>query len=317
MLKKHILQTTALALIAALILTGCASTAAEDDAAAAEETPAVVAEEPAAEDEAAPENEEASDDLITIRSYIGGTLNSLDPTLNSDGSSLRMIAYTYEGLYKESPDGQLVLGAASDVDISEDGLTWTFTIRDDAYWSNGDPVTAYDFEFSWKRLADPDTGADYAYMLLVSNIVNASEVVNDGADVDSLGIEALDDKTFVVHFTTPCNYFPNLVHQAFFAPINQSFFESQGDQFGLSIENTIFNGQYQLTDWEIGGTYLKLEKNPTYYAADEVTTDVLEYRVITDEAQLVMAWENGEIDEIELTGDNVELYKDDPAYVAA
>lgn len=321
--KKHIVRIVLLTLIAALVLSSCGANTTDTSAGGTEESGTDISTDTGADSgndggaEAETEAEPASDGLITIRSYITGPLNSLDPTLNSEGNSLRMVAYTYEGLYKEGPDGQLVLGAASDVDVSEDGLTWTFTIRDDAYWSNGDPVTAYDFEFSWKRLANPDTGADYAYMLFSTNIVNAEAVVNGEADLDSLGIEATDEKTFVVHFTSPCSYFPNLAQQAFFAPINQSYFESQGDQFALSLENTIYNGQYIMTDWEVGGTYLKLEKNPNYYAADEVTTDVLEYRVITDAAQLVMAWESGEIDQIELTGDNVELYQNDPAYATA
>jgi oligopeptide transport system substrate-binding protein len=206
---------------------------------------------------------------------------------------------------------------ASDVQISDDQLTWTFTIRDDAKWSNGDPVTAQDFEYSWKRLANPDTGAPYSYMLMVTQIKNAADVYYNGADVDTLGVKATDDHTLVVELSAPCSYLAGLLSKAMFAPINQSFCESQGDQFGLSIENTIFNGQYYLTDWEVGGNYLKLEKNPDYYAADEVTTDVLQYQVITDSAQMVMAWENGELDEVALTGENVELYKDDPAYKTA
>lgn len=250
---------------------------------------------------------------FVIRQALTEELNSLDPNYNYSATSMGMIGNVNEGLYKYGEDGTVVEGLASNVEVSEDGCTYTFTIRDDARWSNGDPVTANDFYYSWRRLANPDNGCTYAYMLITAGVKNAYEVCYGGADLDELGISVTEDGKFVVEVDAPRAYFTDILASGtYFMPVNQKFCEESGDQFMLDIEHSIFCGPYVMSDWEVGGTSYTLTKNEDYYAADTVNVEVLEYSIITDAQQKVLAWENGDLDLVTLTGDYISMYADDP-----
>ncbi len=256
-----------------------------------------------------------ADGSFGITLAVAAELSSMDSNIITSGESMVVCNQTMEGLYKYNEKGELVPGMAESVDISEDGLTYTFTIRD-AKWSNGTSVTAHDFEYGWKRLANPETGATYAFMLMTAGVKNAEEVCYGGGDLDSLGCHAEDDKTFVVELDRPVAYFPSLMTGTYFFPINQEYCESQGDQYGLSKENVIACGPYVLTQWQPGEMKSVLTKNESYYDASNVKVDSITYNVITDTQQAIMAWENGNIDQISITGDTAVMYKDDPAFDA-
>lgn len=256
---------------------------------------------------------DAAEELV-YRSALTEELNSLDPSYNQYATSITLIGYCNEGLYKYGPDGSLTFGLADSCDVSDDNLTYTFHIREDAKWSNGDPVTANDFEYSWKRLANPDNGAPQAFFLVTLGVKNAYDVCYGGADIDTLGVKALDDNTLQVELSSPRAYFQNLLcTSTCLMPINQAYCEETGDQFMLDKDHSISCGPYILTTWEVGGTKYILEKNPTYYDADSITVDKLEYTIITDKQQQVLAWESGELDQLSLTGDYISIYNDDPA----
>ncbi len=224
-----------------------------------------------------------------------------------------MITNCYEGLMAYQADGTIGYGLASNVDISEDGCTYTFTIRDEAYWSNGDKVTSNDFYYSWRRLADPDMGCTYAYMLITAGVKNAMAVCYQGAPLDDLGISCPDDKTFVVELDAPRSYFNDLLAAgSYFMPVNQSYVESCGDQFALDKEHTIYCGPFQMSEWEVGGTTYLLSKNPNYYAADSVSVDSIRYTLLTDAQQKILAWESGKLDQVQLSGDFISMYASDP-----
>ena len=164
-------------------------------------------------------------ETVVYRSAITEELNSLDPSFNQYATSLTMIGCTNEGLYKYDKEGQISLGMAESVDISEDECTYTFHIRD-AYWSNGDSVTANDWEYSWKRLADPANACPQSFFLVTAGIKNAYAVCYEGADVDTLGVKAVDDKTLVVELSAPRSYLTYLLcNTTCLMPINQSFCE--------------------------------------------------------------------------------------------
>ncbi|MDO4633073.1 MAG: peptide ABC transporter substrate-binding protein [Eubacteriales bacterium] len=254
-------------------------------------------------------------DEENIAVHLTAEISTMDTNLIATAENM-MIAYqTNEGLYTYDENGTATLGMADSVDISEDGLTYTFIIRD-AQWSDGTPVTANDFEYSWKRLADPDTGATYAFMVGTAGIKNAAAVTSGEAEVDTLGVEAVDDKTLVVELDKPVPYLPSLLIGPYFMPINQEFCEAQGDQYGLTKDNILSNGPFQLTDWEPGSLEVTVSKNPNYYGADNVLINSITYKTITDSQQAIMAWETGDLDEINITGDNVLLYKDNEAFSA-
>lgn len=250
---------------------------------------------------------------VVYKTALTEELNSLDPNYNYSATSMGMIANVNEGLYKYLPDGTIGMGLAESVDISEDGCTYTFHIRD-AKWSNGDPVTANDFEYSWKRLANPENGCTYAYMLITAGVKNALSVCYGGGDLESLGVSAPDEKTFVVELDAARAYFPQLLAMGtYFMPVNQAFCEASGDQFMLDKEHSIYCGPYVMSEWEVGGTTYKCTKNPDYYDKDSITCVAIEYTLLTDVQQKILAYQSGKLDIVQLTGDYIAMYAGDPA----
>lgn len=243
------------------------------------------------------------------------TLSTLDSTLAANSVDMTVIRSVCEGLYRDSADGT-ILGVAEKDEVSEDGLTHTFTIRNDAVWSNGDPVTAQDFEYAWKRLADPNSGAEYAYMLSTAGIKNADAVTKGELPLDELGIHAEDDKTLVVECDKYIPYFNDLMINPYFFPLNEAFVTAQGDQYGLSKDKVLYNGVFTVSEWEVGSDSVTLAKNPTYYNQDASNLDTLTYQTITETQTGVMSYESGSLDVLNISGDIIDQYagSDDLAF---
>ncbi len=251
---------------------------------------------------------------IHLNTAITEEFVSPDPNKSNTAVSIVTSRDVNMGLYKHGIDGNVTLEAAESVEISEDGTTYTFTMRDDIFWTNGTPVTAYDYEYSFKRLANPDNGFVYAYMLPTIGIVNGYEVAYEGADLDSLGITAIDEKTLVIEFTKPKSYITELLaSQPCFYAVNQEFCEEMGDLFMTDIEHSIFCGPFLISEWEVGGTTYKVSKNPDYHAADLVTCDSISYTLLPDVQQRILAWENGTLDVLAISGDFYPMYAQDSA----
>lgn len=258
----------------------------------------------------------ASGDGVKLSLAINEAINSLDPAMNVSMWSMQMITLTNFGLMSFGEDGGVTYGLADSYTVSDDGLTYTFHIRDDAYWNNGSKVTAYDFLFSWTRVTDPATGAPCAYALGASGVKNGFYVAYGGGDISELGIAAPDEETFVVTLDAPRSYFLYLTALAsYLMPINEKYFNSVGDQFGKDKDHYLACGPYVFSDWEVGGSSYTLVKNDKFYDADNVTCEEIEWKVITDTSQQMMAWDNGTLDYAGLSGDYVALYESDPALV--
>ncbi len=234
-------------------------------------------------------------------------VQTFDPNMISESNDVVVGEVMQEGLYKANANGGYDLGMAESVDVSEDGLTYTYHIRD-SKWSNGEPITAYDFEYSFKRLANPATGAEDAWMFEMTGIKNANAVVYEGADVDTLGVKALDDKTLEITLEYPVSFLASLLRFPTFAPVNQKFCEEKGDQFGLSVENSISSGAFKLAEWEPGSGECVLVKNEYYYDADNVQVDKLTFKVVKDVQTAVMAFEKGDIDTASISGEYYQMY---------
>ena len=160
---------------------------------------------------------------------------------------VRIIADFTDGLMQMDADGQPVPAIAESYDLSEDGTVYTFHLREDAVWSNGDPVTAADFVFGWQRAVDPAVASEYAYMLSdIGQVQNAAEIIAGEMDKSELGIKALDDYTLEVTLNVPVSYFLSLMYFPTFYPVNQAFYESVGDTFATSPETTLSNGAFVL-----------------------------------------------------------------------
>ena len=314
-LKKVLCLVLSLLLLLS-VLTACGGSAGDkaDTAPAADGDTA-----PAADgDASAPAGEGGEDaavpeDGVSLSMVMAAGLDNVDPAFNYSMDSMQNISLTDQGLMTFDEEGKVTCGLAESYDISPDGKTYTFHIRD-AKWSNGDPVTANDFYYSWTRLTNPATGSAYAYMLYTLGVVNALDCALGTKPIEELGISAPDDKTFVVELDGARPYFLYLTAMAsYFMAVNQKYLESDPENFGMDINHYIACGPFIISDWEVGASSVTLVKNPDYYDADKVTCDELTFTVVTDTSAVVMGWDKGEYDYIGLTGDYVEMYRDDPA----
>ncbi|WP_411349149.1 peptide ABC transporter substrate-binding protein [Paenibacillus sp. WLX2291] len=251
----------------------------------------------------------SSQDLIVANT---ADVSTLDSNLATSAEDLNIINKLVEGLYRQSEKG-VELAAASDVKISDDKKTYTFTIRDEK-WSDGTPVTAHDFEYAWKRLANPETKAEYSYMLLVAGVKNAENVLYNGAALDTLGVKATDDKTFVVQLDRVVPYFDSLMAGTYFAPINEKFATAQGDQYGLSKDNVLSNGPFVISDWTVGGDSVVLSKNTQYWDQDNIKLNTLTYKTVKDSQSGILAYQSQQLDYVEINGEEGAAYKDSKDY---
>ena len=243
-------------------------------------------------------------------------VESLDPQVATDGTSFEVIADFTDGLKQMDANGAVVNALCSEETISADGLTYTFKIRDDANWSNGEPVTAADFVFGWQRAVDPALASEYSYMLSdIGQIKNAAAIISGEMDKSKLGVTAIDAKTLEVQLEVPVSYFDQLLYFPTFYPVNQAFFEKSGDSYATSPATTLSNGAFVLTDYQPAATSFKLEKNASYYDAAKVSLDGLSYQVIKDSQQALLSYQNGDLDIIQVSGDQVDQVKDDPEFI--
>lgn len=251
----------------------------------------------------------------------GGTLNvmvevevaSLDPQVATDGTSFEVIADYTDGLKQMDESGKAVDALCANEQVSSDGLTYTFKIRDDAKWSNGDPVTADDFVFGWQRAVDPATASEYSYMLSdIGQIKNAAEIIKGDKPVTDLGVQAVDEKTLKVELNVPVSYFDSLLYFPTYYPVNRKFYNSLSTgTFGTSPSTVLANGAFILDSYEPAASSFSLKKNSDYYNADKVSLDGLNYQVIKDPQQALMSYQNGDLDLVKLSGDQVDQVKDD------
>ena len=175
----------------------------------------------------------------TLNIMLETEVQSLDPQVATDGTSFEVIADYTDGLMQMDADGAAVPAIAETYDISEDGKTYTFHLRD-AKWSNGEAVTAADFVFGWQRAVDPATASEYSYMLSdIGQVVNAAEIIAGEKPVTDLGVTAVDDKTLEVQLNVPVSYFLSLMYFPTFYPVNEAFYNTCKDTFGTSPDTVL------------------------------------------------------------------------------
>lgn len=216
---------------------------------------------------------------------------TLDHHRTSTVSEGRIMADLYDGLVRQSAKGEAVAATAKSWDISEDGLVYTFHLRDDAKWSNGDPVTAGDFLFTFRRIMDPKTAAGYASMLFP--IKNAEDVVGGKKPLEDLGVEAVDDLTLKITLKGPTPYFLELLTHQTGLPMNKKSVEENGDKF-TAAGKMVTNGAYQLVSFTPNDKIV-MKKNPNYYDADKVQIDVVNWIPFEDRASCMRRFEAKEV----------------------
>ncbi|AIF44335.1 peptide ABC transporter substrate-binding protein [Virgibacillus sp. SK37] len=275
------------------------------------------AEETSGEKETSSEvNEEAAAEGEKVLSFINPeTIPSMDSSLATDESSFIYLAATTEGLYRLDENAKPVEGIAKKHEVSDDGLTWTFHLREDAKWQNGDPVTAHDFVYAWQRAVNPDTGSEYGPYMMNGVIKNATAISSGEKAVEELGAKAEDDYTLVVELENPTPYFESLTTFGTFFPLNQKFVEEQGDKYATSSDALLANGPYKMADWESTSSSWTLEKNEDYWDADSVKMNQLKFEVVKDPQTAVDLYESGVVDRVDLTSDLVDQYATNEDYV--
>lgn len=240
-------------------------------------------------------------------------LASMDQHIATDGLSFEVIAATIEGLYTLDADGNAIPAIAKSYDVSEDGLVYTFHLREDAKWSNGEPVTANDFVYARRRLVDPNTASEYAFIMDVAGVVNAASVNAGEASLEELGVNAVDDYTLEVTLALPVPFFLQLMTFPSFFPMNEAFVTEKGADYAQTPEGLLANGPFKMTEWTQGHSF-KVEKNDSYYDKDNVNIDGIEYKIMKDAQTAALEFESGNLDVVRLTGEIVDLYKENEAF---
>jgi oligopeptide transport system substrate-binding protein len=232
---------------------------------------------------------------------------TLDSTKAHDGIAFTVLNNVNEGLYRQDENNLPIKALATEHKESEDKIVHTFTLRD-SEWSNGDPVTAQDFEFAWKRVMKDKS--PYAFMFVTAGIKNAEAILNEEKDAEDLGIKAIDEKTLEVTLESANPLFQTLLTFPTFLPQNQKFVEEKGDQYALEYDGILFNGPFKLVEWthEQGWKY---EKNEDYWDADAVKLDKINVYVVKDPSTGSNLYETKKVDRVELSSALVDQYKDD------
>ncbi|WP_188454708.1 peptide ABC transporter substrate-binding protein [Virgibacillus oceani] len=219
---------------------------------------------------------------------------SLHPGKASDTTSSAVLDQIFEGLTRINQDGEPENAMASDIQTSEDLTTYTFTIRDGATWSNGDPVTAQDFEYAWKWVLNPDSpDTDYAYQLYP--IKNAAEAKAGDVPLDEVGITAKDDKTLVVELAQPTPYFLQLTAFHTYYPVNKNVVDGKTEWATDVSENYVTNGPFTMESWA-HKDQIVLKKNADYWDAENVKLETINMYMVEDENTELQMYKNGELD---------------------
>ncbi|TRM10859.1 peptide ABC transporter substrate-binding protein [Lentibacillus cibarius] len=230
---------------------------------------------------------------------------SLHPGKASDNTSLAVLSQVFEGLTRLGPDGEPQKAMASDIDISDDKKTYTFTIRDGATWSNGDPITAQTFADSWKWVLNPDSpDTDYAYRLYP--IKGAEAAKNGEGSLDDVGITVKDDKTLVVELNNPIPYFLELTASYTYYPVNQNVAKKNKDWDANAGEDYVTNGPFLLDTWK-HKNQIVLKKNPDYWDSENVHLETITMEMVDDENTAKQMYDNGKLDWIGSPFDSIPL----------
>lgn len=222
---------------------------------------------------------------------VGPDPETIDPALNSAVDGGNMLLHAFECLLTVDESGNLAPGQAETWETSEDGLTWTFHLRDGLKWSDGSDLTANDFAYSWKRVCDPMVAAPYAETVL-SMVAGYEDAI--GGDLDALQVVAEDDNTLVVTLNAPCSYFGSLAAFATLSPVQQATVEANGDAWATKAETYISNGPFYISEW-VPGSHILMSKNPYYWDADAIKLDGIKWNLIEDSNAAYSAYQTGEV----------------------
>ncbi|MGE4272699.1 MAG: ABC transporter substrate-binding protein [Desulfitobacterium sp.] len=242
--------------------------------------------------------------LDTLAVNVGPDPDTIDPALNSAVDGATMIIHAFEGLYILDKDGVPAPGQAEKYEVSDDGTVYTFHLRDGLKWSDGKPVTANDFVYSWNRAIAAETAADYAYMF---DVIKGFE---DG----KLDVVAKDDKTLVVTLNNAVPYFLELTAFPAYSPVRQDIIEANGDAWATKVETYIGNGPYKVTEWVLG-SHITMTKNDAYWNAAKLGTQNIKFVLMDDDTSILNAFQQNEILFADkMPNDEIDAWREKPEF---
>ncbi|RGO20222.1 peptide ABC transporter substrate-binding protein [Bacillus cereus] len=257
-------------------------------------------------------NKENKSDAESKKQVLNVTVSeeipSLDTAKTMDGTSAHVMQNIFEGLYVLDDQDQPIPAVAKSFKRSEDGKKYTFDLRKDAKWSNGDNVTAHDFMFAWKRAITPETASQYASMLFY--VKNAKEINKGTMPLDELGVTVINDYKLEVELEQPIPYFLQLLALPIYLPQHESFLKEQGKNYALEPSNLLYNGPFILEKWKHEQEF-QLKKNATYWDEKKVKLDEINFQIVKDTMTAVNLYEAGNLDRVPINSQFVDKYKGD------
>lgn len=269
--------------------------------------------EPPKTDDKPAEDQPAEQEPATgkvFRYSLTADIPTIDPQLMNSIPSATVGFHIFEGLMR-THNGEVVPGMAEKYEISEDGKTYTFHLRD-AKWSDGEPIKAQDYEYGFKRLVDPATASDYAF-LITPIVKNAGEINAGNMPVDELGIKAVDDKTLTIEINNPTGYFLSMLSMSNLCPVRKDLVEKYGKEFASDADKNVYSGPFVVKEWKQENIMI-LAKNPNYWDAGKVKLDEVHILTVTDRATAVAMFEKGELDQVNVPEELQASYKDKLIY---
>ncbi|MDO4927380.1 MAG: peptide ABC transporter substrate-binding protein, partial [Turicibacter sp.] len=224
---------------------------------------------------------------------LGEDPETMDPTLNNSSGAGTMILNAFEGLMVLDENDKPTEGAAESYEISEDGLVYTFKLRQDGKWSDGEPVVADNFKYSWLRALDKATAAEYAYQLFY--IKNAEKFYNGEVSAEEVGIKVVDEYTLEVTLEAPTEYFLQLCAFTTYVPLREDIISADPEGWATKPETYVSNGAFKLVQWDMKDQ-LVFEKNENYWDKDSVKLDTLTFKLVTDDTTAYSELKAGNFD---------------------
>ncbi len=242
----------------------------------------------------------------------GDVISSMDTSVMTDAISGQAAVDTMDGLYRYNGSELQPAIATKIVEPTNGGKTYTYQLRKDAKWSNGDPVTAQNFVYAWQRTVDPKTKSQYAY--LYSGIKNADDIMNGKKAPSTLGVTAKGEHTLVVELDHAIPYFKTMVVNPAFFPQNQKVVEKYGSKYGTTSEKTVYNGPFKLTGWTGTNNSWTEVKNKTYWNASKVKLEKVKVQVVKDSSTALNLFQSGKMDDVSISGETAQQMKNDASY---
>ena len=228
-------------------------------------------------------------------------INTLDISKNTDTYSSIAIGNSGSNLLRRDKKGELKPDLAEKVEVSDDGLTYTATLRDNLKWSDGSDLTAEDFVYTWQRIVDPTTASEYAYLASDAHVLNAEEVIAGTKSVDELGVKA-DGNKVIFTLSSPSPQFMSLLSFTNFMPQSKAFVEKAGADYGTNSDKALYSGPYTVEDWNGTSGTFKLVKNKYYWDADNVKNEKVIIQTIKKPDTAVQMYKDGELDAAGISG---------------